>query len=85
MAALAKRYPRMSLSEFNRVQRTELGEPPVRQWHPPEIAELDPGLGEVMWGLLPELDRLGLISGNPGEYTITGYGEYLLDRLVEPG
>jgi hypothetical protein len=76
--------PPPSLDELNRLQRIAVGEPPIRQWHPPEVAELDPGLGEVMYGLFPVLSRLRLIDGNDAEYTINAYGEWVLDRLTEP-
>lgn len=76
--------PPPSLDALNRQQRISLGKPPIRQWHPLEIAELEPGLADVMWGLLPVLDRLRLIDGNEAEYTINGYGEFVLARLAEP-
>lgn len=66
----------------------------VRQWHASEIVEQDPGLADVIYGLLPVLARHLLISGgydvitmagHEEEYTITDYGEFFLARLAEPG
>jgi hypothetical protein len=74
--------PPPSLEVINRAQRRDVGLPPIRQWHPPEIAQVDPGLGDVMWGLLPVLNRLRLIDGNEAEYTINSYGEWVLTRLA---
>lgn len=74
-------------------QRLAVGEPAVRQWHPSDIAQQDPGLKDVVWALLPLLARHHLISGGyevltwagrEPEYVITSYGEYLLARLAEP-
>lgn len=73
-----------SLDALNRQQRVAVGLEPIRQWHPPEIGEVDPGLADVVYGLLPVLDRHALISGNPAEYTTTSYGEWFLTRLAEP-
>jgi hypothetical protein len=53
----------------------------------------DPGLADEIYGLLPVLARRLLISGgydmismagHEEEYTITGCGEFFLDRLAEP-
>jgi hypothetical protein len=76
--------PPPSLDALNRQQRLAIGEPPIRQWHPPEIAQVDPGLAEVMYGLFPVLHRLRLIDGNEAEYTINAYGEWILARFAEP-
>lgn len=76
--------PPPSLDALNREHFLAVGQPPIRQWHPPEIAQVDTGLGEVMYGLLFVLHRLGLIDGNEAEYTINGYGEWVLTRLAEP-
>ena len=74
-------------------QRKAIGEAPVRQWHPSDIAAQDPGLTDAVWALLPVLARHQLISGGyevltwagrEPEYIITSYGEWLLDRLAEP-
>ena len=73
-----------SLDAFNRQQRIVVGLQPICGWHPPEIGEVDPGLADVVYGLLPVLDSHALISGNPAEYTITSYGEWFLTRLTEP-
>jgi hypothetical protein len=78
------RDPPPSLDDLNRVQRLAVGLPPIRQWHPPEIVEIEPGLADVIWGLLPVLDRLRLVDGNDAEYSISRYGEFVLDRLAEP-
>ena len=50
----------------------------------PAVGDVLPGLADVMWGLLPVLNRLRLIDGNDAEYTITGYGEWVLIRLDAP-
>lgn len=80
------------LDAINR-QRLGINEPPIRQWHPSDIVEQDPGLADVVWGLLPVLARHQLISGgydllthagHEPEYTITSYGEFFLERLAEP-
>lgn len=69
------------------------GREPIRQWHPSDLGQADPGLAEVVWSLLPVLDRHGLISGgydvltqsgHEPEYTITPYGEWFLTLLAEP-
>jgi hypothetical protein len=74
-------------------QREALGIPAVRQWHPSDIVQADPGLKDVVWSLLPVLHRHGLISGGyemitwagrEPEYTITDYGEWFLALLAEP-
>jgi hypothetical protein len=66
---------------------------PVRQWHPSDLGQADPGLAEVVWSLLPVLERHGLISGGnevltqagrEPEYTVTPYGEWFLTMLGEP-
>lgn len=66
----------------------------ARQWHASEIIEHDPGLSDVVYGLLAVLARHLLISGgydiltvagHEEEYTITGYGEFFLNRLAQPG
>jgi hypothetical protein len=65
----------------------------VRQWHASDIIDQDPGLADVIYGLLPVLARHLLISGgydvitmagHEEEYTITEYGEFFLERLAEP-
>ena len=65
----------------------------VRQWHPSDLGQADPGLAEVVWSLLPVLDRQGLITGghevltwagHEPEYTVTPYGEWFLTMLAEP-
>jgi hypothetical protein len=73
-------------------QREAIGEPPVRQWHPSDLGQADPGIAEVVWSLLPVLERHGLISGGnmaltwagrEPEYIITPYGEWFLTMLEE--
>jgi hypothetical protein len=80
------------LDAVNR-QMQAVGRPAIRQWHPSDISVQDPGLADVVWGLLPVLDRHQLISGGydvlttsgqEPEYTITPYGEWFLTRLAEP-
>jgi hypothetical protein len=80
------------LDAINR-QRQAVGHPVVRQWHPSDIAQQDPGLADVAGALLPILARHGLISGgydvltwagHEPEYAITPYGEWFLTRLAEP-
>jgi hypothetical protein len=75
-------------------QREAIGEPPVRQWHPSDLGQADPGIAEVVWSLLPVLERHGLISGGnyvltwagrEPEYIVTPYGEWFLTMLAEPG
>jgi hypothetical protein len=75
------------------VDATAVGEAPVRQWHPSDIRAQDPGLADVVYGLLPVLNRHLLISGGydvltrsgrEPEYTITAYGDWFLTRLAEP-
>jgi hypothetical protein len=65
----------------------------ARQWHASDIIGQDPGLADVIYGVLPVLARHLLISGGyemitqagrEQEYTITGYGEFFLDRLADP-
>jgi hypothetical protein len=68
----------------------------VRQWHPSDISQQDPGLAAMAWALLRVLARHGLISGGYGgydvltqaghepEYQITPYGEWFLTRLAMP-
>jgi hypothetical protein len=74
-------------------QREAINVVPVRQWHPSDLSQADPGLAEVVWSLLPVLDRHGLISGGyevltsagrEPEYEITPYGEWFLTMLAEP-
>jgi hypothetical protein len=64
----------------------------VRQWYASDIIDQDPGLADVIYGLLPVLARHLLISGgydvitvagHEEEYTITEYGEFFLERLAE--
>jgi hypothetical protein len=80
------------LDAVNR-QMEAVGRTAVRQWHPSDIGVQDPGLADVVWGLLPVLDRNQLVSGgydvmttsgHEPEYTITPYGEWFLTRLDEP-
>lgn len=65
----------------------------VWQWHPLGLSQVDPGLAEVVWSLLPVLERRGLIpggnevltqAGREPEYTVTPYGEWFLAMLTEP-
>jgi hypothetical protein len=74
-------------------QREKIGEAPVRQWHPSDLGQADPGIAEVVWSLLPVLARHGLISGgydvitwagHEPEYVVTPYGEWFLTMLSEP-
>jgi hypothetical protein len=71
------------LDPVNR-QMEAIGRTPVRQWHPSDLGQADPELADVVWSLLPPLDRHGLISGgyevltwagHEPEYTVTPYGE----------
>jgi hypothetical protein len=80
------------LDAVNR-QRQAVGEPVVRQWHPSDIANQDPGLADTVWALLPVLARNHLIAGGhevftwagrESEYVITSYGDHVLARLAEP-
>lgn len=80
------------LDAINR-QRLATGEPPVRQWHPSDIAHQDPGLKNSVWALLPVLASHQLIyggdmvltrAGREPEYVISSYGEFVLARLAEP-
>jgi hypothetical protein len=80
------------LDAVNR-QMQAVGSPVVRQWHPSDIGEQDPGLADFVWGLLTALDRHQLISGgydvltragHEPEYVITPNGEWFLTRLAEP-
>lgn len=80
------------LEAVNR-QMEAAGSAPVRQWHPSDLGQTDPGLAEVVWSLLPALDRHGLISsgyevltwaGHEPEYTVTPYGDWFLTMLAEP-
>jgi len=80
------------LDAVNR-QRLAVGEAAVRQWHPSDVAQQDPGLSDVAWALMSMLAQNHLISGgyevltgagHEPEYVITPYGEYLLARLAEP-
>jgi hypothetical protein len=74
-------------------QMEAIGRGPIRQWHPSDLAQADPGLVDVVWSLLPVLARHGLISGGrevltragrEPEYTVTPYGEWFLTMLAEP-
>jgi hypothetical protein len=74
-------------------QMEAIGRGPVRQWHPSDLGQVDAGLAEVVWSLLPVLERHGLISGGKEvltqagrepEYTVTPYGEWFLTMLAEP-
>jgi len=74
-------------------QREAIGEAPVRQWHPSDLGQADPGIAEVVWSLLPGLAGHGLISGgyevltwagHEPEYIVTPYGEWFLTMLAEP-
>ena len=74
-------------------QMEAIGRDPIRQWHPSDLGDADPGISEVVWSLLPVLDRHGLISGgydvltragHEPEYTVTPYGEWFLTMLAEP-
>ena len=80
------------LDAINR-QRLATGEPPVRQWHPSDIAHQDPGLKNSVWAPLPVLAGHRLIyggdmvltrAGRKPEYVISSYGEFVLARLAEP-
>jgi hypothetical protein len=80
------------LDAVNR-QKEKIGEPPVRQWHPSDLGQADPGIAEVVWSLLPVLARHGLISGGDDvitwagrepEYVVTPYGEWFLTMLSDP-
>jgi hypothetical protein len=73
-------------------QMEATGRDPIRQWHPSDLGDADPGISEVVWSLLPVLDRHGLISGgydmltsagHEPEYTVTQYGEWFLTMLAE--
>lgn len=44
-------------------QREAIGKAPLREWHPSDLGQADPGIVEVVWSLLPVLARHGLISG----------------------
>ena len=74
-------------------QMEAVGRSPVRQWHPSDLGQADPGISDVVWSLLPALDRHGLISGGhevvtragrAPEYTVTPYGEWFLTMMAEP-
>ncbi len=74
-------------------QMEAIGRTPIRQWHPSDLGQADPGLAEVVRSLLPVLDRHGLISGGyevltqagrEPEYTVTRYGEWVLNLLAAP-
>jgi hypothetical protein len=74
-------------------QREAVDEAPIRQWHPSDLGHADPGIAEVVWYLMPALERHGLISGgyqvmtwagHEPEYVITPYGEWFLTMLAEP-
>jgi hypothetical protein len=67
----------------------------VRQWYPWSIIQEDPGLKDSVWGALRVLEGNGFIEdggeqlappphGMQHEYTISGYGDYLIERLAEP-
>lgn len=73
-------------------QMEAIGRDPIRQWHPSSLSQADPGIADVVWPLLPVLERHGLISGgydvltqagHEPEYTITSYGEWFLTMLAE--
>ena len=75
------------------LQMKAVGRTPIRQWHPSDLGQADPGLADVVWSLLPMLDRHGLISGgyevltwagHEPEYTVTPYGEWFLTMLADP-
>ncbi len=77
-------------------QMNRLGDPrAVRQWYPWSVTSQDPGLERVAWRVLRELAQLDLASsageflvpdsGMEPQYEITGLGEWLLERLAEPG
>jgi hypothetical protein len=81
-----------NLAAVNYERRT-VGQPVVRQWLPSDISAEDPGLAEVVWGLLPVLARHRLITegletitrtGPELEHTITPYGQWFLARLADP-
>jgi hypothetical protein len=74
-------------------QLEAIGERPVKQWHPSDLGQADPGFDGAVWSLLPVLHRHGLISGgydvitwagHEPEYTVTPYGEWFLTLLAEP-
>ena len=76
---------------FNQ-QVEAIGHDPIRQWYPSALCLADPGLADVVWSLLPVLNRHGLISGGQDvltpaghepEYAITRYGEWFLTILAE--
>ncbi len=67
----------------------------ARQWYPWSIVDADPGLDGSVDGALRVLEQHGLIwdrgayhvphpDGMQHEYEITGYGDYLIERLAEP-
>jgi ribosomal protein S19E (S16A) len=51
-----------------------------------DVAEADPGLGNVTWSLITALERHGLVwstSMEDPEYSLSQYGESFLDRLAD--
>jgi hypothetical protein len=67
----------------------------VRQWYPWSIVQADPGLEGAVHGALRVLEQHGLIWDHgeqlvphpdkmQHEYQISGYGDYLIERLAEP-
>ncbi len=83
--------PHIRLLRLNS-QMEATGRDPVRQWHPSDLGQADPGVAEEVWPVLPVLDRYGLISrryevltrdGREPEYTITPYGEWFVTMLAE--
>lgn len=67
----------------------------IRQWYAWSIISADPGLEDSVHGALRVLEQHGLIEdrgmapvppphGLQHEYQITGYGDYLIDRLAAP-
>ena len=67
----------------------------ARQWYEWSIVDADPGLDGSVWGAQQVLERHGLVwdrgeqlvpapHGMQHEYQITGYGDYLIDRLAGP-
>ena len=89
---LGERFPAAEPIPVN-LQLQAIGQV-VRQWHASDIIGQDPGLADVIYGVLSVLARHLLISGgydaitqagHEEEYTITSYGEWFLARLAEPG
>jgi hypothetical protein len=61
-------------------QRLTIGESPVRQWHPSDIAHQDPGLKDSVWALLPVLASHQLIYG--GDMVLTRAGREPEQRVA---